>query len=97
MPTQILSVNTTAADSSDVVVAAGTPVTVALKDAAGPLVGVTNGAAKPAVVQIKLKDDAGEYFLVDQLTSAKPALVIYGPGTYRFSRLAGTSCGVFSG
>lgn len=91
MATQILAVGTTAVDSSDVVVAAGTPLTVSLKDAAGPRV------APGAVVEIKLKDDAGEYFWVDALNSgSKPALVIYGAGTYRFSRLAGTSCGVFS-
>lgn len=91
MPTQILSVNTTAADSSDVVVAAGTPLTVCLKDAAG--VSVDNAAQ----VRISLKDDAGQYFYVETLTGKKPALVIVGAGTYRFSRIAGASCGVFSG
>lgn len=92
MATQILSVNTTAADSGDVVVAAGTPLTVSLKDAAGPTVGAG------AKVQIKLKDDAGEYFYVATLSAPdRASLVIYGAGTYRFSRIAGVSCGVFSG
>ncbi len=91
MPTQILAAGTTATDSSDVVVAAGTPLTVALKDAAGPLVGTG------ARVEIKIKDDAGQYFYVDTLSDRRPSLVIYGPGTYRFSRIAGVSCGVFSG
>ncbi|MEY9466302.1 hypothetical protein ABH973_006715 [Bradyrhizobium ottawaense] len=91
MPTQILATNTTAADSADVVVAAGTPLTVCLKDAAGALVGAG------ARVDILLKDDAGQYFLVDSLSSQKLAVVITGPGTYRFSRPAGVSCGVFSG
>jgi hypothetical protein len=91
MPTQILAVNTTAADSSDVVVAAGTPLTVALKDADATT--VPDGAR----VDILLKDDAGLYFRVDALTQAKPATVIVGAGTYRFSRAAGVSCGVFSG
>lgn len=90
MATEILAVGTDAANSSDVVVAAGTPLTVALKDAAAPL-----GAG--ARVEIKIKDDDGEYFYVESLISPqKSSLVIYGAGTYRFSRLAGTSCGVFS-
>jgi hypothetical protein len=91
MATEILAVGTTAADSSDVVVAAGEQLTVALKDAAGPM--VLGGA----LVHILLKDDDGAYFRVDQLSSVKPALMIVAPGTYRFSRVAGTSCGVFSG
>lgn len=91
MPTEILAVNTTAADSSDVVVAAGDTLTVCLKDAAGP--GVLGGA----LVRISLKDDAGQYFQVDTLSGSKPALVITGAGTYRFTRVAGPSCGVFSG
>lgn len=91
MPTEVLAVGTTAADSSDVVVAAGTPLTVCLKDAAGAHV------EAGAEVRISLKDDAGLYFQIDALTGAKPALVITGAGTFRFSRLPGVSCGVFSG
>ena len=91
MATQILAVAATAADSSDVLVVAGTPLTVCLKDAAGPI--ITHGAR----VNIFLKDDAGLYFLIEELTSSKRAIVVTGPGTYRFSRPAGVSCGVFSG
>lgn len=94
MATELLAVGTTAADSGDLVVSAGTPVTVSLKDAAGPVV------AAGANVLIQLKDDDGQYFTVGTLSSPEKgriATVIYGPGTYRFSRLAGTSCGVFSG
>lgn len=90
MATEILAVGTDAANSADVTVEAGTPLTVALKDASGP------GVAAGARVQILLKDDAGEYFYVETLNERARALVIYGPGTYRFSRLAGASCGVFS-
>ena len=91
MATEILAVGTTAANSDDVVVAAGTPLTVSLKDAAGP-------AVDPgALVNILLKDDANEYFKVAQLDRGRPALIIDGAGTYRFSRIAGVSCGVFSG
>jgi len=91
MPAQILAIGTTNASSTDVVVAAGTPLTVCLKDGAGPIV---DGGAR---VQIQLKADSGEYFTVDTLSQAKPAVMIQAPGTYRFSRKAGTSCGVFSG
>lgn len=91
MPTQILATGASAADSSDVVVAAGTPLTVCLKDAAGSTV------ESSAEVRISLKDDAGQYFQVDELTGSKPATVIVGAGTYRFSRAPGVSCGVFSG
>ncbi|MET4206863.1 hypothetical protein [Bradyrhizobium sp. LA2.1] len=91
MPSEILAIGTTAQNSADQVVVAGTPLTVCLKDAAGPDVGGY------ACVDIFLKADTGEYFLIDSLTTAKPALMIVAPGTYRFSRRAGTSCGVFSG
>jgi hypothetical protein len=89
MPTNILTAGTTAADSSDVVVPSGTLLTVGLKDAAGTQVDST------CVVHVQLKDDAGQYFRVDQLDNGKPALVL-APGTWRFSRVAGASCGVFS-
>ena len=91
MATQILAVGTTAADSTDVVVSAGSTLAVCLKDAAGSTV---DNAAR---VEIQLKDDAGQYFTVATLTGGRPALVIAGAGTYRFSRFAGASCGVFSG
>lgn len=90
MPAQILAVGNTAADSVDVVVAAGSTLTVALKDAAGPGAGGDGG-----LVDVKLKDDVGQYFRVDQLNDGRPALVL-SAGTWRFSRLAGANCGVFS-
>lgn len=90
MPTQILATGTTAANSADVVVASGDTLTVCLKDADG------GRALSAALVHILLKDDAGAYMRVDTLTGARPALAIIAPGTYRFSRIAGTSCGVFS-
>lgn len=90
MATEILAINTTAANSADVTIADGEQLTVCLKDDVGPVVG---GAAK---VKIQLKDDSAEYFTVATLYGYKPALVLIGAGTYRFSRSAGTSCGVFS-
>lgn len=88
MATEILAVGTTLANSSDVVVT--DPLTVCLKDAAGPKVGAG------ARVDILVKDDAGQYFQIGGLNNSAPSLVIVGPGTYRFTRPAGTSCGVFS-
>ncbi len=92
MPTQILAVGTGALDSGDVVVSPGNTLAVCLKDAAGPRV------AAGAKVIISLKDDAGQFFQVGDISSHAPAKLIVAPGTYRFSRIAGSaSCGVFSG
>ena len=41
-----------------------------------------------------VKEIRGAYFKVDQLDYAKPAVILAGAGTYRFSRIAGVSCGV---
>lgn len=90
MPSSILATNTTAASSSDVIVAAGAFLTVGLKDADGDQVDHT------VKVYVELKDDAGQYNKVDTLTGVRPALVL-SAGTWRFSRPAGASCGVFSG
>jgi hypothetical protein len=90
MATEILAVGSAAASSADFVVAGGSTATVALKAAAGPDV------PGNSQVNLLLKADNNEYFLVDSLSSAKPALVI-GPGTYRLTRVAtGSSVGVFS-
>jgi hypothetical protein len=90
MATQLLAVAATAGTSSDLVVAAGTPVTVGLKVTSGSL---DSGAS----VLIKLKDDAGNYNTVGELNAYNRATVITGPGTYQFARPAGPSCGVYSG
>lgn len=93
MPTEILAVGSADANSADVVIATGASLTVALKDAAGPVV------EQGVIVDILLKDDDGVYFRIDTLTASKPAVVVSAAGTYRFSRRnkAGKSCGVFSG
>ncbi|TPM58981.1 hypothetical protein FJ959_08895 [Mesorhizobium sp. B2-2-4] len=87
MATQILATGSTAADSADVTVAAGTPITVGLK-------GVVDANA---LVIIYLKDDGAAYNQVGRLTSDVPSIMISAPGTYRFSRAAGATCGAFSG
>lgn len=89
MPTQILATGSTAANSADVVVADGESLTVALK---GVAAGDTN-----ARVVISVKDDAGAYREIGGISWRNPETVIWAPGTYRFTRLAGGTCGVFSG
>lgn len=89
MATELLAVGSTAANSADLVVT--TPVTVALKDASGPRV-------SDAAVAIQLKSDTAQYFTVAELRGVgeRSATLIVAPGTYRFVRAVGVSCGVFS-
>ena len=86
MATEIIATGTGSATSSDVVVADGSTVTVALKGLSGD---------QPALVTIELYDGA-TYQRIGKLSSNERALVIAAPGTYRFVRMTGT-CGVFSG
>jgi hypothetical protein len=88
MATELLAVNNTAANSSDLVVAAGTPVTVCIK-------GDTKGVVTAAIY---LKDDTGGYNQVGILTTSRGerAIAITAPGTYRFARVVGETFGVFS-
>lgn len=88
MATQLIAIGTGAANSADIVVAAGSPLTVGLKDAAAPRVDA-------AAVDVLLKDDGGAYWRIDTLTPSRAAIVISGPGTYRLTRRSG-SCGAFS-
>jgi hypothetical protein len=85
MATQLLATGSTAADSTDVVIDQGSTLTVSLK-----------GADAKAQVNIALKDDVSGYQVVGSLSLPKKAVCIIAPGTYRFSRLAGGTCGVFS-
>lgn len=92
MATQLIAVGTAAADSADIVVAAGTPATVFIKGAAdGP-------PDSGAVYAIKAKTAAATYHQIGQLDSKTPALAIDAPGTYRVSRVAnGASSGLEQG
>jgi len=92
MATEILAVGTTAANSSEVTVIAGAPVTVGLKDAVG-LTAVPPGCD----VRILIKDDDAAYFEIGKLTARNPATVLIGPGVYILSRIGGSAaCGAFS-
>lgn len=87
MATEILATGNTAASSDDVTVASGDSLAVALKDNDGR-----------GVVKIELKDDAGNYNEVAELSAAarQRSAVLDQAGTYRFTRLAGNQCGVFN-
>ena len=80
----ILSAGTTGIDSSDVTVTSS--LTVGLK-------GTIDQNARCIV---SLKDDGNAYNVVDELNCSKPAIVIQGPGVYRFTRIAGSNFGVYS-
>ncbi|CAN7500098.1 hypothetical protein [Mesorhizobium caraganae] len=82
---EIIAAASTAANSADVTVAAGTPLTVCLK-----------GWDATAKVYILIKDDAAAYNIVGQITAYAPSTLISAPGVYRFTRVAGGTCGVFS-
>ena len=85
MATEILSTGSTAANSSDVVIAEGGALTVCLK-----------GAAAGSAVVISLKDDGSSYNVIGVINSQNPSVLISAAGTYRFTRIAGSACGVFS-
>ena len=53
------------------------------------------GASQGAKVRIELKDDGSNYNVVGYLTPEEPAKVL-SAGTWRFTRLGGVSCGVYS-
>lgn len=48
-----------------------------------------------AKVRIELKDDGGAYNVVGYLTPGEQAKVC-SPGTWRFTRVGGAACGVYS-
>lgn len=86
MAIEILATGDTAANSGDITIAAGASLNIGLK-----------GVASGAKVLIALKDDAGAYNPIDMLTgdlNANHKLLFVG--TYRFTRVAGAACGVFS-
>jgi hypothetical protein len=80
---QLLAAGTAAADSADIVVAAGTPATVFIGSA------VTDTPPDSgAVYALKIKSTGGVYTQIGQLDCASPQRSINTPGTYRISRIA---------
>lgn len=89
--TELVAVGATDATSADITVAAGTPVSLFLKDAAGPLVDTQCRAV------VQQKTAAGDYFTIGELTGLNRAVVIDAPGTFRVQKFAGPSFGVEQG
>jgi hypothetical protein len=86
----ILATGTTAATSTDIVVAAGASVTVGLFTADA------NGIPPDHFASVWI-DTPSNDLLVKQLTGVCPTTVIAGPGTFRVVRKAGTtSFGIFT-
>lgn len=86
MPTEVLAIGTGAANSSDIVVAAGTPKKVMLKDAQG-----VEAVAPGTDVRIKEKDASGAYYQIGKLDEQNRSVGLPFPGTYRLSRVAGSA------
>lgn len=86
----ILATGSAAATSSDVVVAAGSVVSVGIYSAAG----IPHGVSLSVMM-----DTPGLDTQIGELTARSPALILSGPGTYRVVRsaLAGAvSVGAYS-
>jgi hypothetical protein len=83
MATSILSTGSTAATSADVELDSFTIVRL-------------KGEVDGARVVIELKDESGGYHPVGELTQMQPGGMLPA-ATYRFVRIAGATCGVFSG
>lgn len=86
---QIIPVDDTAADSTEITVVAGTPVAVGLN---------TEDDARDipagAEARILLKDANSQYWPVGKLSASKPIAVLSVPGVYLVRRLARTNSNV---
>lgn len=91
MATELLATGVIDATSADIVVAAGTPVSLFLKNAAGPTVDTQARAS------IQQKTSTATYFTVGELNGLNRSVVIDGPGTFRVQKYAGPSFGVEQG
>ena len=91
MATEILATAATAANSTDVTIAAGSTDVVFLKGL------VDSPLPPPAVAPIQIKDSAGAYHEIGRLTTEKRSAILYGPATYRVARPGGITFGVEKG
>lgn len=88
MAANIITTGTGLVNSSDVVIAPGSSLAVALKGT----------ATARALVLIQLYDGAAYNTVGTLSTPDKNSTLLSGPGTYRFQRPASSGiCGVFSG
>lgn len=92
MASEILSIGTAAANSSDITLAEGESATLSLKDNSGPEM------RRGGIVVIQIKDDAGLYFDFQTLSVNNSPLVLDAVGTFRVRRVdTGVPVGVFRG
>lgn len=82
MATNVLTTGTDSTPSSEVVVTSDTLFSL-------------KAAASGARVNIELKNDGATFDVIGALTQAAPAGIL-AAGTYRFTRVGGISCGVYS-
>lgn len=85
---QVLAIGSGAATSADFTVTG--PTAVALKFTSAP------SNSPSARVSLQLKDDAGAYWPVVELSATVRFAILGAPGVYRAQRFEGT-CGVFTG
>lgn len=91
MATELLPIAGTAANSGDVVLADGESAILGLKDADG------KGISRGGQMAVFLKADNNQYVQIDSINRSKPAIVVYGPATYRLTRREGVPVGAFRG
>ena len=82
---ELIASGATAATSSDIELADGNSIIVAVE-----------GADDRAEVAIELKGTGSNWISVRMLSRSEPAWSVVGPATYRARRVAGGTCGVFS-
>lgn len=80
---ELIPTGTTQANSADIAVAAGTPTTISLFNAAG-----TFGNDVAATVFQKKSNGAYDAIKGGNLTAQRPELVLDGPGTFRVTKYA---------
>jgi hypothetical protein len=81
MAVEILSIGSQEQRSSDVVVASGATVTLFLKSQNGGAV------VGPLAARVQMKDSAGTYNTIGQMTELNPSCSIVSPGTYAVLRV----------
>lgn len=91
MATELIAVGVIDANSADITVVAGTPVTLFLKTTAGTL------PDSQARASVQVKTSASLYQTIGALNGVDRTIVIDGPGTYRVQKYAGPSFGVEQG
>lgn len=84
MPTEMLAIGNTAAESAEFTLAAGDAVHLHIK-------GSIDGSA---VVNVLVKDTGGGFTSIGQLTRAKNSRVLVAAGTYKLQRPARSLVGV---